>query len=853
MRQRILGRQTDGLAGSVLALSLALAGCGGGASEAPDAVDTVAAETLPPVAVQVNFGAYTDGSLLAYAIDDLDTPLAVATRNGSAPFELPGEALADNQLYLLVTEDGELQNADHDGEADGIPQAKRRPLHLLATGADLRAAPAQLSAYTEALYQRSRYLLAAAYPASSILAELDARAAALLAEDLNQDGQIDRLDLTHAQPEADQLQIGAARLREEWLHTLSSDADPSDLAFQMSSGWRATSTWKSEPTIHRVIRNPADTTGAVLGINTGNKPALYYAEVSAGEFLNWLDVDGVDPEGLRSAHFDGGHLVTLHDTPGSGAGERQLRRYRWSAGHTALLLETRPLDFQAEHVRVDGNRVYLLAQDTLWRYLDGDLVGPSTGDSPWLTSTGSAIGDDIFLATTWTGLAVFTLDEGAVEYVNEFPSTFGEVQDILVEHDRMIVAAAHGVQVFALPFDPHSTPQPQSAAAVPATQLQALGNHRYAVGEHVVTIAPDGSPQVQNMNALDLPIARAIWHPQQVEFKHQAYPDPITHSIAATELPVPEHALELYQSDSLIEDLYRTGETLYLGTRDGLRVLHADPIVQQLSEQSAVRVGVHDSSIVLRPCGRFILRARLGQKLVDNLWLHARTDPSTFVRSSSQTNFAPFLYWANGAFCFDGYLHVYGGAVGNGHAEGRIFSWEVLPDGHLNSAGSSGGYLLSTLGSVVGNWLFKPSTYGLDIYSLDRPSSPHWASEVTYPSLNRFDTEAYEFSHQGLAGFLTSSSGQLLRLDLANEPENPEQIGTALQFDAHNLRYTPVSASQGYAAADGVWFVDFEQAEQTTRLQLNGDADQLLTIGDWILVRSGARLLGVRTVTRSVP
>lgn len=855
MRQGVFARQTSCLAWSALALSLTLAGCGGGgnSTEAQDPLNTMPAESLPPVAVQVDFGGYTGGSLLAYSTDDLESPLAVATRSGSAPFELPGEALADDQLYLLVTEDGELQDADHDGEADGIPQAKRRPLHLLATGADLKSAPAQLSAYTEALYQRSRYLLAAEYPASSVLAELDARAAALLTEDLNQDGRIDRLDLTHAQPEADQLHIGAARLREEWLNTLSSDADPSDLAFQMSSGWRATSTRTNQRAIDRVIRNPADTTGAVLGINTGDNPALYYAEVSAGEFLIWLDVDGVDPDGLRSAHFDGDHLVTLHDTPDSGTGEQELRRYRWSAGHTARLLETRPLDFQAEHVRVAGNRVYLLARDTLWRYLDGDLVGPSTGDSPTLTGTGSAIGDDIFVATTQTGLAVFVLDENTIEFAHGFPSEFGEVQEILVEHDRMIVAAAHGVQVFARPLDAHSTPQPQSAVAVPATQLQALGSHRYALGEHAVTLAPDASPLVQNMNVLDLPIARAIWHPQQVEFQHQAYPDPITRSIAATELPVTDHALKLFRSDSLIEDLYRTGETLYLGTRDGLRVLHADPISQQLSEQGAVRVGVHESPIVLRPCGRFILRARLGQSTSNNVWLHERAAPADFVHTFSGSAFGPYAAQVDGAICFESFLYVNGLVVTNEPSHHGLLSMEVFADGRLQSTDSTYGSGSQTLGAVVGNWLFMPSAKGLVIYSLEHPSAPQWSPEVTYPTLDSFDTEAYEFSHQGLTGFLTSSSGQLLRLDLANEPENPSQIGTALQFDAHKLRYTPVSALQGYAAADGVWFVDFEQPEQTTRLQLDGNADQLLVIGDWILVRSGARLLGVRAVTRTVP
>lgn len=183
---------------SVWILFLALAGCGKGDGQ----VSTDAAFTG-----QAILGPLANAQVALYSLSNLSsTPLYTTTTTQNRDldkaglFAIPKDRLANNELYLIKVSGGVDLDADDDGQPDPQPTPNRGAIHAVLTAAQIRHGNFHVSVLTEVLYRRLYYLLAAAYPPETLLAEIHLRAGIVLAKDLDGDGDRDADDASAWHP-----------------------------------------------------------------------------------------------------------------------------------------------------------------------------------------------------------------------------------------------------------------------------------------------------------------------------------------------------------------------------------------------------------------------------------------------------------------------------------------------------------------------------------------------------------------------------------------------------------------------------------------------------------------------------
>ncbi|MEH6824105.1 MAG: hypothetical protein V7629_09380 [Motiliproteus sp.] len=181
---------------AALALSLLLAGCGGGSGgEAP--AHNVTPSVAPSVA-QAVLGPLAGAEINAYRLTDLNNPIggliegpiqANASRDLQAAgrFTLTLPELPD-AAWVLVTATG---------GSDLDPTPNQGTVHALARAADWRAGQAHVSALPEISWLFAKDLLT---DEAALASRLDRLAGSLLSQDLNGDGQLDSRDLAFFHP-----------------------------------------------------------------------------------------------------------------------------------------------------------------------------------------------------------------------------------------------------------------------------------------------------------------------------------------------------------------------------------------------------------------------------------------------------------------------------------------------------------------------------------------------------------------------------------------------------------------------------------------------------------------------------
>lgn len=190
---------------------LLLIGCSGGSSSSsPDSSQPGPTDTPATHHVyrgQALLGPLAGAEVQFYRLPELDGPPLYTTITAAGPdidtagtFTLPRDLVEEGRLYLVKVSGGEDLDANDDGTPDARPTVNAGTVHAVLTASQLRSNAFHVSAATEVIYQRLRYLIAADYPADTLLAEINQRAALLLKQDVDGDGDRDGDDIAAWHP-----------------------------------------------------------------------------------------------------------------------------------------------------------------------------------------------------------------------------------------------------------------------------------------------------------------------------------------------------------------------------------------------------------------------------------------------------------------------------------------------------------------------------------------------------------------------------------------------------------------------------------------------------------------------------
>jgi len=177
-----------------------LHGCGGGGSGNSDGAVVTGRALL---------GTLTDATVNVYDCKDLDNTIfttitSTSTRPDQAGLiEIPEAILDDESIYLIKISGGKDIDADHDGAIDHSPTDNLGTLHMVATGAQLKACDFKANILTDIVYHKVSYLLLTQSPAATILEEIGLYARRLLKNDVDGNGWINGDDLLKWDPVMD--------------------------------------------------------------------------------------------------------------------------------------------------------------------------------------------------------------------------------------------------------------------------------------------------------------------------------------------------------------------------------------------------------------------------------------------------------------------------------------------------------------------------------------------------------------------------------------------------------------------------------------------------------------------------
>ena len=198
--------------------------------------------------------------------------LAVAGR-----FEIPDVLVGPDGVFVVSARGGHALDADGDDLPDAVATPNGGVLHAILTSAQIQRGTARVSIATEVLFQRVRYHLAADFPADSIVESLHARAAAMLAADVDGDGDQDADDVAVIDSDTD-------------LAALQQSADYTALTADLLAGAspdRTSVLAKTEPHAPSAIGTPASpgATGAAASTVAGDL-VLATKDAGASVFLH---------------------------------------------------------------------------------------------------------------------------------------------------------------------------------------------------------------------------------------------------------------------------------------------------------------------------------------------------------------------------------------------------------------------------------------------------------------------------------------------------------------------------------------------------------------------------------------
>ena len=192
---------------SVLAVTgpLVVAACGGDNADNPNASGNTPEQelTLPDAYVgRAALGALSRADVSVFSLSALDGKPIYQTQTSTGStldkiglFQIPAELLSDNELYLVKVSGGEDYDRDDNGQMDNRSSPNTAILHALLTPAEIRRGNYHVSTQTEFMYRVAAYRLAANFPLSDIIDELDYRARDAVGADIDGDGDIDKDDV----------------------------------------------------------------------------------------------------------------------------------------------------------------------------------------------------------------------------------------------------------------------------------------------------------------------------------------------------------------------------------------------------------------------------------------------------------------------------------------------------------------------------------------------------------------------------------------------------------------------------------------------------------------------------------
>lgn len=188
---------------SILSVMLfILVGCSGGGSS------NLASE--PVANGQALLGPLINATVEVFPYDDLETSIYSTTTSDSTElseaglFDIPGDLLSDNTLYLITITGGQDIDANDNGIVDASFTNNKGTLHLLAIGSSLKDGFIA-NILTDIVYHKVAYLLLAKYSQDTIMEEMDLYAGTLLKEDVDGDGDKDQDDLLVWDPVLDKV------------------------------------------------------------------------------------------------------------------------------------------------------------------------------------------------------------------------------------------------------------------------------------------------------------------------------------------------------------------------------------------------------------------------------------------------------------------------------------------------------------------------------------------------------------------------------------------------------------------------------------------------------------------------
>lgn len=183
------------LTGLLAALTLCLAACGGGGRDDEDAPVDVMTTGI------VTFGRLAGADVEVYAYKDLDTPVLTTTTTAGADlasaarFDIDLGEVPGNELFLIVVRGGNALDINADGVLDAAPTANLATVHAFATARRLAEGPVRVSAASELVYHRTRFLAAAGYESDLVARSADSWAGFILRSSVDAAPGVDRDDL----------------------------------------------------------------------------------------------------------------------------------------------------------------------------------------------------------------------------------------------------------------------------------------------------------------------------------------------------------------------------------------------------------------------------------------------------------------------------------------------------------------------------------------------------------------------------------------------------------------------------------------------------------------------------------
>ncbi len=171
--------------------AIAGAGGAGGAVEMPIDVSATG---------RVGLGTIGGATIEVFAYDDLDTPLlrvgsSMGTLEETGRFSFELDQVLPSDLFLMVVIGGAAVDVNEDGVADAVSTANAGTFHCVATAAQLNEADVLISAMSELIYWRLRYLIGAGYEASFVSAAADSWATHVLSSSIDGDDDVDWNDV----------------------------------------------------------------------------------------------------------------------------------------------------------------------------------------------------------------------------------------------------------------------------------------------------------------------------------------------------------------------------------------------------------------------------------------------------------------------------------------------------------------------------------------------------------------------------------------------------------------------------------------------------------------------------------